>query len=125
MTPITNFGKELRKLRLDLGITLFQMAKDIGVSSSMLSSVETGRKAVPDSLIEVLAGTYPQIRNNLSLYKNLADATKSEVRLQLNNRPAANELAVAFARNFETLTDKEIREMMALFKSKSREKQGG
>ncbi|MCE1192056.1 MAG: helix-turn-helix domain-containing protein [Acidovorax sp.] len=112
---MTNFGKELRKIRLDLGITLFDMASAIGISSAMLSSVETGRKAAPDDLVERLANVYAEVRNQKEKFTRLADQTKKEVRLTLDSREDASELAVAFARNFGQLSQTQISQMMAVF----------
>ena len=41
---LTAVGKALRKFRIDRDLTLREMAEKIGVTSSLLSSVETGRK---------------------------------------------------------------------------------
>jgi transcriptional regulator with XRE-family HTH domain len=115
---ITNLGKELRKLRLDLGITLFDMAKEIEMSSGMLSSVETGRKPAPITLVEKLANQYDVVRAQRDKFEKLALETKTEVRVRLDSRPHANELAVAFARKFDGLTDQDISDLMAVFEKK-------
>lgn len=112
---MTNFGKELRKIRLDLGITLFDMASAIKISSAMLSSVETGRKAAPDDLVGRLANVYVEVREQKQKFTQLADQTKKEVRLTLDAREDATELAVAFARNFNQLSGTEIGQLMAVF----------
>jgi transcriptional regulator with XRE-family HTH domain len=41
---ITNFGKFCRRLRIDNGELLYDMAKKLGVSSAFMSSVENGKK---------------------------------------------------------------------------------
>jgi transcriptional regulator with XRE-family HTH domain len=48
-------GKALRKLRIDRGWLLKDMAQGIGVATSFLSGIETGRKAVPAGLVEKIA----------------------------------------------------------------------
>lgn len=48
-------GKALRKLRIDRGWLLKDMAKGIGVATSFLSGVETGRKAIPPGFVEKVA----------------------------------------------------------------------
>lgn len=113
---MTNFGKELRKIRLDLGITLFDMATAIGVSSAMLSSVETGKKAAPDELVGRLASIYPAVHARRAEFVSLADQTKKEVRVNLEkSSKEASELAVAFARNFNQLSAADISQLMAVF----------
>ena len=46
---LSPFGKFCRKLRLERGELLLDMAKKLQVQSSYLSSVEVGRKSVPES----------------------------------------------------------------------------
>lgn len=41
---VNNFGKFCRKLRIDRSERLFDMAKELGVSSAFLSKVENGQK---------------------------------------------------------------------------------
>lgn len=114
---LTNLGKELRKIRLDLGITLFEMAQKASISSAMLSSIETGKKAAPDTLIPALAKTFDLVNQQKTTLQRLADHTKKEVRLNLDNRENATELALAFARNFDRLTDDQIKRMKAMLPS--------
>ena len=39
---LTNYGKWIRKIRVNKGVLRYHMAKELGVKSSYLSSVETG-----------------------------------------------------------------------------------
>ena len=48
---VTSFGKALRKLRIDRGMVLKNMADMLGVSSAYLSAIELGKRAIPDSLV--------------------------------------------------------------------------
>jgi len=52
---LTPLGKALRKLRIDRGWLLKDMARGIGVATSFLSGVETGRKAIPAGFVEKIA----------------------------------------------------------------------
>lgn len=113
---MTNLGKELRKIRLDLGINLYDMAKSIGMSSAMLSAVETGSKPAPADLIDRLSTVYQAVQNRRDEFVRLADYTKKEVRIQLEKcSPEANELVFAFARNFDSLDRADIDKLMAVF----------
>ena len=44
---LTEFGKILRKLRIDRQELLRDMAKNLEVSSAYLSAVETGKRKIP------------------------------------------------------------------------------
>lgn len=48
---LTPFGKALRRERLERGTTLGEMAEALGISSSFLSQVETGKKALTDTFV--------------------------------------------------------------------------
>jgi len=116
---LTEFGKEIRKLRIDLGITLFEMAKATRVSSAFLSAMENGKKSVPDDYIDVLAEQYEPVRKAKSFFLALADKTKKEVRINLaESNSSANELAAAFARNFSELSDEQVEKIKSILNKK-------
>jgi len=113
---ITQFGKELRKLRLDLGITLFEMAEAAGVSSSLLSSAETGKKPASPNLVERLAAAFPGVNQRKDEFLSLAAVTAGEVRIRLqDDRHKANATALAFARKFESFSDSQLDHLMNIF----------
>ena len=49
---LTEFGKAVRKARIDANETLLSMAKEIGTSPAFLSGMETGRKKIPVEWVE-------------------------------------------------------------------------
>lgn len=51
---LTEFGKCIRKLRIDAEITLNDMAAAIGFSPSFVSSVETGCKKISKAYLDTL-----------------------------------------------------------------------
>lgn len=46
MKETTQFAKAIRKARIDLNETLKDMARHIGLSTSYISAIETGRKKI-------------------------------------------------------------------------------
>lgn len=48
---LTPFGKAVRRERLERGMTLGDMAKDLEVSSSFLSQIETGKKPLSNVFV--------------------------------------------------------------------------
>ncbi len=112
---LTVLGKEIRKLRIENGELLKDMADWMNVTSSYLSAIEHGKKAVPKDFVDSIVKHY-QLDEN---YKNkLLDAAKKSigsVRLNLVGKDEQRmEFANAFARKFDTLTDEQIKEMMDL-----------
>ncbi len=55
---VNNFGKFCRKLRIDRGELLAEMASKLGVSSAFLSKVENGGKKPPKEWQEKIASLY-------------------------------------------------------------------
>ena len=55
---MTKFGIFIRKFRLDRGIRLRDMAKDLKISPAYLSGMETGHKDIPDSLVDKISSVY-------------------------------------------------------------------
>lgn len=70
---ITEFGKFIRKFRLDHDERLFDMAQKLEVSSAFLSSVETGKKSIPQKMLNKIKTVY-----NMSdeCFQRLNDAVK-------------------------------------------------
>lgn len=52
------FGSYLRDLRKSQNLTLKKVAKDIGITDSYLSMIETGARGVTDRILEGLASKY-------------------------------------------------------------------
>lgn len=55
---MTKFGIFIRKFRLDKGILLRDMAKDLGISPAYLSAMETGHKDITQSLADKISSVY-------------------------------------------------------------------
>lgn len=49
---LTEYGKLVRKARLDAEVTMLEMARSIGVAPSFLSATEVGSKKVSPSFLE-------------------------------------------------------------------------
>lgn len=52
------FGETVRGIRLARGLLLYDMAKDLNISSAELSAIECGRKPVPTWFIPQLQEKY-------------------------------------------------------------------
>jgi transcriptional regulator with XRE-family HTH domain len=112
----TQFGKELKKLRIDLGITLLDMATAINVSAAFLSAIETGRKRIPDGILDALAKKFPQIKEQREKFEALVAQARKEVSFALENASYEDAmLATALARKFGSLTDEEKNQLRNYF----------
>jgi transcriptional regulator with XRE-family HTH domain len=88
---ITELGKFLRKARIDIGVSLRDMARDIEISPAFLSSIETGKKNIKEPVILALAEYLKMdskktesfgliaMRSNKEVLMSLEDKSKEEV----------------------------------------------
>lgn len=118
----TEFGKILRKIRIDRGLLLKDMALGLDVSSAYLSAIETGRKAVTDDVVAKVAD-FLGYRKGSAEYRELEDAaaiTKGEVSININSdnsSPLKQEAALAFARQFDSLEGDDMERILTLLKA--------
>lgn len=113
---LTPFGKKVRKLRIDVGVTLKSMADSMGVTSSYLSAIETGKRAVTDPVLNSIIGYFSGagVHAKDELAKAARDSQQSvEINLSGKNQNA-REVAMAFARNFDELSDEEFTRLREL-----------
>ena len=118
MGAVTEYGKQLRHLRLDLSELLGTMAKKLGLSPAYLSSIETGARSIPVDLTTKVIEVYNLSQESAqSLLKAEADTNQS---LTINLEGASNEqieATVMFAREIRNLSVKEIRKLYEQLKN--------
>ena len=82
------FGKKLRQMRQELGLTQWQVADRTGVSNTYISALESGRKPAPPHAIVTALATCLQISEE-SLW-NLARAEREErLKLRIDGIPTS------------------------------------
>ena len=112
---ITELGRYLRKIRFDNKEILKEMANKLDVSSAFLSAVENGKKKMPDNWFEKLTILYKLTPTQQEELKNANIASSEIIELNINNvLPANKQLAISFARNFETMDEELCKKLMEL-----------
>lgn len=113
------FGKTVRKLRIDKGVTLKAMAEALGKTSAYLSAVETGRKNPPDQLVRNIAAFFDLSQSEVGDLIKAAHESRSEVNISMMGfNDAQREVAAAFARQFSSLTEDELNQIRGLLGKK-------
>lgn len=116
---LTNFGKALRKLRIDHGEFLKDMAATLGVTVAYLSAVENGKREVPDHWIDVLADKYFLDSNEKKELQDYAYENKDSIKIDLSGiEKEEREMALAFARSFKTLSEADKKAIEKIFEDK-------
>ena len=114
---ITEFGKALRKLRIDRGEILKTMAEKLTMTSSYLSAIECGKRNIPDDLIQRLTSIYDlSVKEQQDLAEARDKSIKSiEIELSTNNE-YKRDLALQFARKFNDMDDELAIQIMKFLK---------
>lgn len=114
---LTSIGKFLRKLRIDNGEILRDMANALEVSSAFLSAVENGKKKMPESWAEKLKNIYSfSPEQSEELQKAIID-TNDMVEINLHNASDNNRtLAISFAREFSSLDEETSNKILEMLK---------
>lgn len=113
MANLTDFGKEIRKLRIERGETMLDMSGKVGRSPSFLSAVETGRKPVPFQLVDEIASAYQLPPVTANRLRDLAEKSITEFRIT-PQREADQTLVAAFARKFDSLNDDQRKDLLRI-----------
>lgn len=104
---LTQYGRAVRKLRIDANMTAREMAKKVGLTASFLSAVETGRKPVPADLVTKVAAALNLSEEEKTKLRQAAEKSKKEFRIAAgkSSTDRDRELLEMFARGFNNLTE--------------------
>ena len=112
---VTKFGKILRTIRLDHDEILLQMADKLNVSPSYLSSIEHGKRNVPEKWVDKLKDTYNLSEETIRELCDAALEQKSSVKFRISHNPnSKNEILFALARSLDELDDDKINQIKAI-----------
>lgn len=119
---ITEFGKYLRKLRIDSNEILQDMARRLGVSASFLSAVEVGKKNVPEGWIRKISDEYGLSPDKEVELCGLAEDAVKSVKINLfGSGDAQRTAALTFARNFDDLPPETASQIIKLIHDSGKE----
>lgn len=109
---VSELGKFLRKLRIDCGEVLFDMAEKLGVSSSFLSAVENGKKRMPSRWNEILPDIYSFSVEKRKTFTNAVAASENGIEIDFRDMGMERRrLGVALAREIRTLPQEKMSQL--------------
>jgi transcriptional regulator with XRE-family HTH domain len=119
MTP---FGKKLRDMRAERGVTLKAMAEALGVSAAYLSALEHGRRGAPTwYLVQRAVTFFNVIWDEAEELERLAQISHPRVVIDTSDLgPEATEFSNTIARSIRTLDDGDVRALLDLLKERLR-----
>ena len=114
MAQVTEFGKILRKMRIDSSEVLGDMAEKLGVSAAYLSAIEVGRRDIPENLIQKIVSVYNLGKDEERLLYEKKASELGQVNMDLGdmkNDKNYVQTAVMLSRDFSKLSGKQISEI--------------
>ena len=113
---VTEYGKILRKIRIDSGEVLGDMAENLEISSSYLSSIETGSRNVPQNFTDLISERYGLQKSIIKELRKAEISNLKEVKLPFNDKISnmRKETAVIFARTFNNIDDDDMEKIRAI-----------
>jgi len=102
----TEFGKALRRLRLDHDEVLKHMAERLDISTAYLSAIEVGRRGIPNDFIERLTLAYSLSPEAVQELERAKTAALKQATINLGDASfSKKDTAVLFARMFDNIDE--------------------
>lgn len=109
---LTSVGRFLRKLRIDHGEILKDMAEKLEVTVSFLSAVENGKKHMPSAWNGKICALYDLNEAQQKEFTTAIAETEEAIEMDLvDANIGRRELAVSFARKFNNISDAQVEEI--------------
>ncbi len=78
---LTEFGKTVRKARIDVGYTLKTMSEELNTSAAFLSGLETGSKKISKDWVQKINHFFSSKGHTINNLEQLADVANRSVSL--------------------------------------------
>ena len=109
---LTSVGRFLRKLRIDRGEILKDMADKLEVTVSFLSAVENGKKKMPAAWNKKICDLYQLDADQTDAFTAAIADTEDRIEMNLCDVTMGRRaLAVSFARKFTEIDDSQAEEI--------------
>jgi transcriptional regulator with XRE-family HTH domain len=119
ISSLSPLGRELRKLRVDRSMRLFDVAQRLGVTPSFVSAIEVGRKTPPDYFVDLLATKLTLTDAEVRRLNRAADISRDSVVIEAESE-AARILAGTLARKINSLTLEKIGKILKFLEYSTR-----
>ena len=113
---MTKFGIFIRKLRLDRGILLREMAKDLRISPAYLSSMETGREDIPQSLADHIIRVYNLSTEQTKELKHSIMLSRQKICITTGQIAWKNEIVSKLKEKLDTLSEEQQFKIIEILK---------
>lgn len=112
------FGKEVRKIRIDKGITMQHLSNSMAISSAHLSGMETGKRTITKGMLCKMIYVLKPSKAQLHQLYYTASLSNGVVRLKLANiSDDLKNMVINFSLVFSTLSDNSISKINKILKN--------
>ena len=106
---VSNYGKILRKIRIDKGLTMAQMAKAVGITSAYLSTIERGKRNIPKSLTQNVINHYELSNEQVTELQKAEYLSMDSVEIELSDVGLDKKtLVLSLAKNLKNMTYEQV-----------------
>lgn len=106
---LSNYGKILRKIRIDKGLTMAQMAKAIGITSAYLSTIERGKRNIPKNLTQDIIGHYELSNEQVAELRKAEYLSMDSFEIDLSDVDLDKKtLVLSLAKNLKNMTYEQV-----------------
>jgi len=109
---LTSLGRLLRKMRIDHGEILKNMADRFGVTASYLSAIENGKRPIPEMWEGIILSNYQLDESQRTALRKAVIESIESINIDVSKAGYANkEAAFAFARKVVDLPEEKLEEI--------------
>ena len=113
----TEFGEYFRILRIKHKEVLKDASVFLGVSCAVISSVECGKKAIPEEWLDKLIGHDSLNETQQIELRGAIDRSAKAIKLNVEYvTPTQKDLAIQFQRSFDELDEETANEILEILK---------
>ncbi|MDD4065818.1 MAG: XRE family transcriptional regulator [Bacilli bacterium] len=113
----TEFGEYFKILRIKHQEVLMDAKKFLGVSCAFISSVECGKRPIPEDWFSKIVNHYRLTDLEQDELKDAIDKSKKFLKLDMESvTNVQKDLAIQFQRSFDGLDEKKAKEILDIIK---------
>lgn len=117
---LTELGKFLRKIRIDNGELLKEMANNLKISPANLSAIENGKRNPQQKMITTIIKKYKLNKYDQEKIWNIYSKIKNEISLSFDKNLSEKHrnVGLVFIRQFNQLSTTQVEEILNILKNK-------
>jgi transcriptional regulator with XRE-family HTH domain len=120
LTMLTEFGKFCRKIRIDHGELLKDMANKLSISPAYLSAVEAGHRNIPADWPEKITKMYSLDAEQLITLKRAVEYSTTQFKVNLSEFSHNDrDLILSFVREFINLDEEAKNQIKSVLKHRN------